>query len=50
MWVSIFEQCFLDDAFMRPGLEISILAISGKLIQEKGTVLSETRPTYTVLC
>ena len=36
---------------MKPGLEISLLAISGKLIQEKRhIVVQETRPTYAVLC
>ena len=35
---------------MMPGLEISLLAMSGKLIQEKVTLLLETRPTYAVLC
>ena len=35
---------------MRPGLEIYLLAISGKLIQENGTLLLETGPAYAVLC
>ena len=48
--ISIFERCFLDPGFMRPGLEISLLAISGRLIQGKGTLLLETRSTYAVLC
>ena len=30
---------------LAPGLEIFLLAISGRLIQEKGTMLLEMRPT-----
>ena len=35
---------------MMPGLEISLLAISGKLITERGTLSLETRPMGWLLC
>ena len=35
VWMSINEQCFLDPGRMRPGLEISLLVKSSRLIQEK---------------
>ena len=53
VWIYIYiyiymRTCFLDPVFMRPGLEISLLDISGKLFQEKVTLLLET--TANVRC